>query len=287
MENLIHIAFDAQGAEQLRQSFSIDDIIAGEVVVMSDDLSFGPLRRKETPDGESPREAWWKEVRGSEEYAPIREDAARLASLREKMKEDENNEIWIWAAQNARDVCGYYSLILPFADFQGRVSIIYLNNLPFLNEKGSVFYPRDLGEILPREFLKARKLAREITPAEIEVDGEEWRRMVQENALVRVLEGGKKISSHDARFFDREIIQRCRLDFMKAGRLAGQLVQKGKDHVDEDFLIWRIRAMVEEGLLEARAEAGRARELEVKAPGGGGTPAEGEVSEQHQNEGQD
>src|SRR5690606_24272499 len=141
MENLIHIAFDAQGAEQLRQSFSIDDIIAGEVVVMSDDLSFGPLRRKETPDGESPREAWWKEVRGSEEYAPIREDAARRASLREKMKEDEIKDIWRWAAQSAREVCGYYSPILPFADFQCLVAIIYLYNLPSLYGKGSVFYP--------------------------------------------------------------------------------------------------------------------------------------------------
>src|SRR5690606_20183256 len=118
-----------------------------------------------------------------------------LINLCQKMRSDEDNEVWIWAGQNTRDVCGYYALLAPLSDFLGRVHLIYLNNLPFINEKGSIFYPTQLSEILPKEFLKARKLAREITAAEVEMDGEEWRRLKMENAPVRLLEGGKKISS--------------------------------------------------------------------------------------------
>ena len=50
------------------------------------------------------------------------------------------------------------------AEFQGRIFILYLNNLPFINEKGAIFYPTTLFSIPPKEFIKAKKLARPVTP---------------------------------------------------------------------------------------------------------------------------
>ena len=50
-----------------------------------------------------------------------------------------------------------------------------LNNLPFLNDKGQLFYPTYLNEIQPKEFLKAKKLARPITLSEFEIDPDEYR----------------------------------------------------------------------------------------------------------------
>ena len=71
-----------------------------------------------------------------------------------------------------------------------------LNNLPFINEKGNVFYPVSLSEIPAREFVKARKLARPVSAAEFETDPDEWTRLASENKNLRVLEGGKKIIQH-------------------------------------------------------------------------------------------
>ena len=59
--------------------------------------------------------------------------------------------------QNAHDVCGYYWLISQLQPYQGRVIVLYMNNLPFINEKGQIFYPTALHEIQPKEFLKAKK----------------------------------------------------------------------------------------------------------------------------------
>jgi len=47
--------------------------------------------------------------------------------------------------------------------------VLYFNNLPFINEKGQIFYPTVLHEILPKEFLKAKKLNRKVTLSEFEV----------------------------------------------------------------------------------------------------------------------
>ena len=44
-------------------------------------------------------------------------------------------------------------------NYQSRVFILYLNNLPFINDKGPIFYPEWLHVIPPKEFLIANKLA--------------------------------------------------------------------------------------------------------------------------------
>jgi hypothetical protein len=51
-----------------------------------------------------------------------------------------------------------------------------------------------LHEIQPKEFLKAKKLSRAVTLSEFEVDPDEWKRLSSENAMIRILEGGKKIA---------------------------------------------------------------------------------------------
>ena len=57
------------------------------------------------------------------------------------MEEEEFDQIWIWMAPNVRDVCGYYWLISQLQEFSGRIYLLSLNNLPFIGEKGNVFYP--------------------------------------------------------------------------------------------------------------------------------------------------
>lgn len=267
MENLIHIIFDQAGAENLRQSFALDDIISGEILVLEDDLAFGPLKTlspgEQTPD----RQSWWDRILGEGVYTKIATDSEHLTDLGQQMRTDPDNEIWIWAAQNARDVAGYYALVDPLRDFTGRIHLIYLNNLPFINEKGGIFYPSYLSEILPREFLKARKLAREITAAEVEVDGEEWKRLVEENAPVRILEGGKKLRSEQDDYFDKELTGRCRLEFLKGWRLVNQTQQKCKDHIHEDFLYHRLGFLIESGALTVKGEYKQLRDAEVRAAG--------------------
>ncbi|MFN9590570.1 MAG: hypothetical protein ACK56A_09280, partial [Bacteroidota bacterium] len=107
--------------------------------------------------------------------------------------------------QNSHDVSGYYWILKYLKPFAGRIMVLYMNNLPFLNEKGGIFYPSHLHEILPREFLKAKKLARPITGSEWEVDPEEWTRVLAGEGLIRWLEGGKKIVNRPIDCHDDEI----------------------------------------------------------------------------------
>jgi Domain of unknown function (DUF1835)/Protein of unknown function len=205
---MIHIVFQPNDIDVLKKAFELDAFLQGELLGITDDLSVGPLKGIATPEGREARAAWWRGISSGSDYEGLTEkdrgsdDLATVVAMIGKLREDPEEKVWIWAAQNKRDVSGYYWLMSQLKDFQGRVFILYLNNLPFINEKGHIFYPVNLSDIPPREFLKARKLARPITLSEFETDPDEWNKLCNEGKGVRILEGGKKLTPFDYEYFD-------------------------------------------------------------------------------------
>ena len=153
-------------------------------------------------------------------------------------------------------------------EFQGRVSILYLNNLPFINEKGGIFYPQWLSDIPAREFLKAKKLAREITLSEFEVDPDEWRRICTDGKFVRILEGGKKLASYDVDFYDVELRKAVTGDWQKASRVINQVQTKGKHSTGDAFLLWRIKILIQQGEFDMQGKLAGMKDFEVKNQSG-------------------
>jgi hypothetical protein len=142
---------------------------------------------------------------------------------------------------------------------------LYFNNLPFINEKGNIFYPTTLHEIQPKEFLKAKKLNRAITLSEFEVDPDEWKRLMTENALIRILEGGKKIASKDEDFYDNDILANLTKDFQKGNRAMNNILAKMKIKTGDVFLLWRMKKLAAEGKLEINGEPSKGwKDFEVR-----------------------
>jgi hypothetical protein len=180
------------------------------------------------------------------------------------MDELPDEKLWIWAAQNKHDVSGYYWLLNYLKPYQGRVFILYLNNLPFINDKGQIFYPQWLHIIPPREFLKAKKLARPITLSEFEVDPDEWTKLCNEDKGVRLLEGGKKLVQTDFSFYDKELLSFVTKDWQKAARVITHFLNKGKDTTGDMYLLWRLKKMISEGILDAQGEIRNMKDFEIK-----------------------
>ncbi|MCX6298389.1 MAG: DUF3658 domain-containing protein, partial [Bacteroidetes bacterium] len=165
-----------------------------------------------------------------------------------------DEEVWIWMAQNAHEVCGYYWLMTQLKELQGRIQVLYLNNLPFINEKGQIFYPTHLSEIQPKEFLKAKKLARPITLSEFEVDPDEWKKLCVENDGVRFLEGGKKIVGKDVNFYDPEILSNITAETQKLPRVLSNTINRMKIKTGDVFIVWRISEMAVDLKIELTGE---------------------------------
>jgi len=278
MEPLLHIVFGQSSVANLQAAFELDEQLTGEIRCFEEDFSVGPLFILDTPEGKENREQWWLQVQGimqqeeNHDGQIVKPDPVK--DLKNTLKEQPELQVWIWLGQNATDVSGYFWLIGQLEAFAGRIHIIFLNNLPFLNEKGGVFYPTHLHQVLPKEFLKAKKLARPVSLAEFELDNDEWHRLMNENAGIRMLEGGKKLKGEPATFFDKEIMQLVQNDFVKASKVINQLVGKLKFPITDIFLNWRMKELVKEGQLEHKGELKSMRDYDVKKAGNNNTTVE-------------
>src|SRR5690606_10024743 len=102
-------------------------------------------------------------------------------------------QVWFWLAPWPADMTAYYWLLSYFQKYREQFYVVNVGGLPFIDEERKMFYPKNISEIPAKEVVKALKLARQITPSEMEVDTEEWERLKNENAGIRVYEGGKKL----------------------------------------------------------------------------------------------
>ena len=172
---MIHIVFQEADIAALKKSFDLDETFLGDIIQIKDEFAVGPIANIFSEEGIEGRKQWWREVLEGGDYEGLVDngeidDDKTVKELIERLTDNPEEIVWIWAAPNKHDVSGYYWLISQLKDLQGRIFILYLHNLPFINDKGHIFYPENIFEIPPREFLKAKKLARPVTISEFEVD---------------------------------------------------------------------------------------------------------------------
>lgn len=270
---MIHIVFNEVEIELMRKVQELDESLAGDVIQIKDDYAVGPVDQIYETEGYQQRRDWWKQLLENSPYkeqSDLVDDKLTVHNLIKALQENEEEQAWIWMGQNQHDVCGYYWLMPQLRAFQGRVMVLYMNNLPFINEKGQIFYPSWLSEIQPSEFLKAKKLARPITLSEYEVDPDEWNKLTQENALVRILEGGKKIVSREAAFYDAEILKNITSEWQKVSRVLQNTLNRMKIKTGDVFLMWRIKILIEGGRIVTEGDINKDwKSFDVKLPGPG------------------
>ncbi|MEY3539078.1 MAG: hypothetical protein RL188_495 [Bacteroidota bacterium] len=279
---MIHIVFNTADIAALEAAIELDESMAGKVIEIKDDYAVGPLMDIYETEGYQQRRDWWKEVLAHSPYEDqldIVDDKLTIHHLQTSLNHDENEMIWIWMGQNVHDVCGYYWFMSQFKEYQSRIHVLYLNNLPFLNEKGQLFYPTHLSQIQPKEFLKAKKLSRPITLSEFELDPDEWKKLCNENEGVRFLEGGKKIVSMGIGFYDKEILSLLTKNAQKLQSALTNILSKMKIKTGDAFIVSRLKALEAEGKLVIAGDWNKGwKDMVVQMPGGNSTVVETETA---------
>jgi len=275
---MIHIVFQQNDIDVLQKAIELNEAMAGEIIIIKDDFAVGPIVDIYEPEGYQQRRDWWKQALQFSPYTDslgIVDDKMTVHNLFKKLDEDVNEVAWIWMAQNQHDVCGYYWLMSQLKAYQGRIFVLYLNNLPFINEKGGLFYPTNIHEILPKEILKAKRLARPITLSEFEIDPDEWKKLCNENAMVRILEGGKKIAGKDTGYYDKDILQAITAEPQKLSKIFNNLFGRQKVKTGDVFLAWRMRVLATEGKLDVQGDWTKGwKEISIRLAGAPVQPAE-------------
>lgn len=264
---IYHFVVGDMAAEPLKTAVLSEPSMQGEVVVLRDILHVGFLRKEEGQSFSEMRNAYWQMVAPNEKNPITTDDMERLLDASAAMFKDDTIQAWFWMAPAPADVCAYHWLVPYLSKHASRFYLINIAGLPFLDEQGKLFYPKSLGEILPKELIKARKLARLVTPSEIEVDGDEWKKLVEENAALRTHEGGKKLVSRTDNFYDNSLISFCSQQFQKASKIIRQALSKFNIPTGDTWLGWRLKKLAEEGKILLQGDTTKAlNEWEVKLP---------------------
>jgi hypothetical protein len=267
---MIHIVFQHADLAALSKSFGLDETLTGDIIEIKDDFAVGPIKDIFSEEGIEARKQWWRDVLaggdidGKVDSGEI-DDNKTVREIIERLNTNSEEILWIWAAQNKHDVSGYYWLMSQLKDYQSRIFILYLNNLPFINDKGNIFYPTNIFEIPPKEFLKAKKLARQITLSEFEVDPDEWTKLCDENKGVRILEGGKKLVQYDYDYYDAELLRFITPDWQKVNKMFHSFYSKSKNTTGDAYLLWRLKIMIANNKIDAQGELKGMKDFEVKS----------------------
>lgn len=260
-----HFVVGDLAAKPLLDYFAADD--TADVVVLKDILNLGPLQKAEGQSFSEMRTAFWKQVIADEKQELNLGDMERLLDVSRQMFDDDSVRACIWIAPLPADICVYY-WVLPYLSKHGdRFTVINIAGLPFLNDAGKLFFPKSIAEISVREVQKATKLARAISPSELEVDTYEWKQLQQQNAAIRVGAGGKKLISHPENFYDHLLTAQCTPAFQKASKVIHNAI--GKDNAiptGDTYLYWRLRTMAAEGSIQLQ-EGKSLKDLEVRLHG--------------------
>jgi hypothetical protein len=268
---MIHIVFQQADVDVLKKAMELDESLAGEIFEIKDEWGVGPLAGIDTEEGWKARQDWWRELLKDSPYGEKLvgsfDDRETVKKIKALLDADSSFEAWLWVGQNQHDVTGYFWLMPQLREYQGRIMLLHLNNLPFINEKGQLFYPWGIHDILPKEAVKAKKLARPITLSEFEVDPDEWKKIAEENAMVRILEGGKKIVGKEESFYDKEILGNLTGEWQKASRVLMNTLHRMKIKTGDLFLMSRMKKLIEEGKIEILGETSKGwKEFDVRKP---------------------
>jgi hypothetical protein len=256
-------------AAPLKEALEMEPSMAGEVVVIKDVLSVGPIQKEEGQKFSEMRSAFWQEVVINEKNPVEVDDLERMLLAGNELSKNEEAKIWIWIAPGPADICTYHWSLKYLGKYVGRLFVVNIAGLPFLDDNGKIFFPKSISEITAKELIKARKLARPVNHAELEVDGEDWRKLMADNAGIRTFEGGKRLTSRKADYYDNQLLGLAGQQFQKASKITTQAVTKFNIPTGDLYLGWRLRQLAAAELLQIQGDVTKSlKDFDVKLPSG-------------------
>ncbi|MBA3829404.1 MAG: DUF1835 domain-containing protein [Taibaiella sp.] len=264
---IYHIVVGDAAAVPLHEAIMSEPALQGEVIVLKDLLHVGPLNKEEGQSFSALRSTFWQQVAPSEK-APIQvDDMERVLEVSNEMSKYPERQAWFWMAPWPADVSAYHWLLPLLGKHAGRMYVVNIAGLPFLDENGKVHFPKNISEILPKELIKARKLARQVTSGEIEVDTDEWQKLTQDNSGIRRHDGGKKLASQADDLYDAQLASFCSHQFQKASRIVNQALSKFNIPTGDVYLGWRLKKLAEKGTLQLQGDTGKTlKDFDVRLP---------------------
>ncbi|MFJ8064602.1 DUF1835 domain-containing protein [Psychrobacillus sp. NPDC096426] len=256
--NTIHIVFGDSPAGSLKIALPRDE----KVIRFSDQFSIGPVHQLHTERGLELRKKWLYLHINLDEQSTLTYLEDFQQTLTEISNIPEHIPIYIWTANNAHEQTSARLVVHALKNRKNTIRLInvytsYQNHWPTPPEE---FFPRNTGEV-SAENLKiiyaANKNDQPLTEHTRNKLADEWEKLAETTEVLRIWEDDQ-IKSVSESYFDAFIIEKARYlhneqtkpDFMKSARLIGEVIGHLNQYTGDQFIEYRVRQLILQGIFE-------------------------------------
>ncbi|MBY0222646.1 DUF1835 domain-containing protein [Sporosarcina aquimarina] len=274
----VHIVFGDSTGGSLKASFRETSYeLTEEIIVLSDNFSVGPIESLHTRKGLESRFQWFKE-----NYHPFFDDfkqyKAGMVKAVEKIKAiTPDQQVVIWTGENAAEQTGL-RIVLYLLDKKPN-KVLELNTFKAFHENfmysqlEEELFPRTSGELTPERLLLFYEQfeLRPMRLAKRHALCDEGKNLLRMESLLRTWEHGELWHSNVDR--DDDIIIRCAkylhkeqstYNFMKSARLIGEVIGHMQQYTGDEWIEFRLRALISKEVFVYRGDLQAMRLYEVK-----------------------
>lgn len=244
-----HIIVGKDNATHVSNALSENGFTDFEVLCLEDDLSFGPLRNPEVPFSLL-RHSFWQNCSANQIIDSF-QDLEHLLELKNTVLNLEDSRAVFWLNNKGNELLWYYLILHYFKSLQGKLYVLNINGLPFLDDTLQLFYPSTFVDINNRGIGKALKLARVLTISEMETDADEWKFFQNEGKDIRSLKGGKRFECLEIVGFDQKIIDTIQTYPQKKWPKLIQLLSPNANRWEQMFYSSRLNYLLEHNIISS------------------------------------
>ncbi|MBQ2719025.1 MAG: DUF1835 domain-containing protein [Clostridia bacterium] len=197
------------------------------------------------------RRRWMREVYarwfGKDALKQWRSECAGFRAVIETARRE--GEVRLWYGSTPFVKCGAYHLIAALQEVDCR---IYVVEMPQELGTRELTWDKSWGELAPSELAACLSLQRELDRRERAAFTEEWRRLAEENAALRVNLGPeKRLTSVPADYLDGEILKKAPTEGeFRIVTLIGEAIGGCPHHMHAVFVYYRIEEMIAKGIFK-------------------------------------
>lgn len=275
----VHIVFDASSLGSLRMA--LRDHPGEMPVMLEDNLMVGPLPDSSNPQDDVDRLRWLSERFARKEERVDLMDTLMKATFAWKTMPEQLAKfpLVIWAGGSAAEQTGLRRLMATLPR-EAHVSIIHSTDAL---SSDTVQYTHT-GEIAHHKLALLFGSEQTLTMPVKDDLAQDWSRLTSERGTLRIITD-KKLHTVPESYFDRNILEAL-LElgavngiFKTSARIIGQVIGYSEQRVSDSFIEYRVRELIQDGLLDYEGELTAMRyysislnEKGVKAAGGTSNP---------------
>jgi hypothetical protein len=273
----VHIIFGDSASGCLRVALKGLGVNQEEkVITFSDPFSIGPAWQLHTEEGQKSREEWFKKhFRYSEEDIKHYTQCFQN-TLHEIRSIPSDVPVTIWTGENAYEQTGLRFVLYLLREKANNIVIINTTEAhnQHFNRSELTYVAQYTGEINPERLqtiYEKNRLNQPLSSQDRERLSKEWLRLADRQEVLRIWKNGC-VQSVKEEWCDSYIIQAAQelhskqkqKDFMKSARVVGEALGSLEQYVGDEFLEYRLRALINKELFEAKGSLESMRYYSVK-----------------------